>query len=151
MRNLSRIALLACLFTASGLAGQAVAAQHISGPVTATIIRIVDGDTMLVDAEPWPQQIMRVYVRLRGIDAPEKRSKCSAMRAAGARAQTALAEMTAASPTITLIDISGDKYFGRIVADVVLNDGQGLSDKLLQAGLVRPYDGGRKLKLACTL
>jgi micrococcal nuclease len=35
---------------------------------------VIDGDTILVAAKPWPQQTMEVYVRLRGIDAPELQS-----------------------------------------------------------------------------
>lgn len=44
---------------------------EIAGPVAAEVIRVIDGDTILVAAKPWPQQTMEVYVRLRGIDAPE--------------------------------------------------------------------------------
>jgi endonuclease YncB( thermonuclease family) len=50
---------------------QALAREEISGPVAAKILRVVDGDTLLVEAQPWPQQTMEVYVRIRGIDAAE--------------------------------------------------------------------------------
>jgi micrococcal nuclease len=127
----------------------AVAREEISGPVSAEILRVIDGDTLLVEAQPWPQQKMEVYVRIRGIDAPELRSKCEASRLAGLDAQHALEALAAQSHRIKLTRISGDKYFGRIVADVILADGKNVADDLLVAGLVQVYDGGRKPREAC--
>ncbi|MCJ9669160.1 MULTISPECIES: thermonuclease family protein [unclassified Neorhizobium] len=125
------------------------ARDEIPGPVTAEILRVIDGDTLLVEAQPWPQQKMEVYVRIRGIDAPELKSKCERLREAGLDAQRALEALTAQSRKIQLIHISGDKYFGRIVADVVLSDGRSAGGDLLLAGLVQPYDGGRKPREVC--
>ena len=51
--------------------------RSIAGPVTARVIRIIDGDTIEVDAHPWPGHAVRVSVRLRGIDTPERRSRCA--------------------------------------------------------------------------
>lgn len=117
----------------------------------AEILRIIDGDTLLVEAEPWPQQKMEVYVRIRGIDAPELKSKCEQIRQAGIGAQHALEALTAKSPRIRLTRITGDKYFGRIVADVILTDGRSVADDLLLAGLVRSYDGRRKPTEVCRM
>lgn len=128
---------------------EAEARDEISGPVAAEILRVIDGDTLLVEAQPWPQQKMEVYVRIRGIDAPELKSKCERLREAGLDAQRALEALTAQSRKIQLTHISGDKYFGRIVADVVLSDGRSAGGDLLLAGLVQTYDGGRKPQQAC--
>jgi micrococcal nuclease len=125
------------------------ARDEISGPVSAEILRVIDGDTLLVEARPWPQQRMEVYVRIRGIDAPELKSRCELVRMAGRDARQALESLTAESHRIQLVRIAGDKYFGRIVADVILSDGRSAADDLLLAGLVRSYDGGRKPKEAC--
>lgn len=133
----------------SGFTANAMARDEISGPVSAEIIRVVDGDTLLVEAQPWPQQKMEVYVRVRGIDAPELKSKCEAIRSAGMDARHALETLAAQSSRIQLTRISGDKYFGRIVADVILSDGHSVADGLLLAGLVRTYDGGRKPRETC--
>jgi len=141
------LALIAVLFTAS--AAEATAREEIYGPVAAQILRVIDGDTILVAARPWPQQTVEVYVRIRGIDAPELKSKCHSVRQAGDDARQALEALTAASGTIQLVNISGDKYFGRIVADVVLPDGRNAGSDLLLAGLVQPYDGGRKMVPVC--
>jgi endonuclease YncB( thermonuclease family) len=130
-------------------ATEAEARDEISGPVAAEILRVIDGDTLLVEAQPWPQQKMEVYVRIRGIDAPELKSKCGRLREAGLGAQRALEALTAQSRKIQLTHISGDKYFGRIVADVVLSDGRSAGGGLLLAGLVQTYDGGRKPRETC--
>ncbi len=127
----------------------AAARDEISGPVAAEILRVIDGDTLLVEAQPWPQQKMEVYVRIRGIDAPELKSKCERLREAAFDAHRALEALTARSRKIQLTHISGDKYFGRIVADVVLSDGRSAGDDLLLAGLVQTYDGGRKPQRIC--
>ncbi|SMF33766.1 Endonuclease YncB, thermonuclease family [Xaviernesmea oryzae] len=134
---------------AAVFATAAPARDEISGPVAAEILRIIDGDTLLVEAQPWPQQKMEVYVRIRGIDAPELRSKCLRIREAGLDAQHALEALTAKSRGIQLTRIAGDKYFGRIVADVKLLDGRSVADDLLLAGLVQTYDGGRKPREIC--
>jgi micrococcal nuclease len=135
--------------------GEAVQAYDrsaiIEGPVRAEIIRVIDGDTLLVAAKPWPQQTVEVYVRLRGIDAPEMKSECASTRAAGEQAQAALAAMAGEQSEIQLLHISGDKYFGRILADVALTDGRNPAQELLSAGYVREYSGGRKRAEACSL
>jgi micrococcal nuclease len=141
------LAIAVCFIPA--LASDAAAREEIAGPVAAEILRVIDGDTLLVEAQPWPQQKMEVYVRIRGIDAPELKSKCEASRLAGIDARHALEALAARSGSIQLTRISGDKYFGRIVADVILSNGKNVADDLLVAGLVRVYDGGRKPKEAC--
>lgn len=124
---------------------------EITGPVSAEIIRVIDGDTILVAAKPWPQQTMEVYVRLRGIDAPELKSSCAAIRDAGQQARAALTDLTRSQHDIQLMRISGDKYFGRVVADVSFSDGRNPAQEMLSAGYVAPYDGGRKKMGVCPL
>lgn len=144
-------ALLILAVMAAVFITEATARDEISGPVAAEILRVIDGDTLLVEAQPWPQQKMEVYVRIRGIDAPELKSKCERIREAGFDAQRALEALAARSRRIQLTRISGDKYFGRIVADVLLSDGRNAGADLLLAGLVQTYDGGRKPREACDL
>ncbi|WP_377299038.1 thermonuclease family protein [Rhizobium sp. SGZ-381] len=117
----------------------------VEGPVVADVIRVVDGDTLLVTARPWPQQSVEVFVRLRGIDTAELKSKCDTGRQAAEEAKRLLEDMAARSPQVKLSRIAADKYFGRIVADVSLADGRDPAREILQAGLATPYSGkGRK-------
>lgn len=125
------------------------ARDEIEGPVSAKIIRIIDGDTLLVAATPWPQQTMEVYVRIRGIDAPEIHSKCAEVRKAALEARVALEQMISGAANIQLREIAGDKYFGRILANVTFADGRNPAQDLLSEGKVRAYDGGRKPQVVC--
>jgi micrococcal nuclease len=137
-----------CLIFAS-VVQPTMARDQIPGPVSAEILRVIDGDTLLVEARPWPQQTMEVYVRIRGIDAPEMHSKCAAVRQAGVDARQMLEQLTAGSPEVQLTQISGDKYFGRILADVTLIDGTNPAQFMLGKGIAVAYDGGRKPKTFC--
>ena len=137
---------LFCLLPSSLHAG---GGETIEGPVTAHVLRIIDGDTLLVRATPWPQYAIETYVRLRGIDAPEMKSGCASERRAAHDARRRLARLTPTQTEVTLSRISGDKYFGRILADVVTANGVDPAQDLLEAGLVKTYAGGKRQKRAC--
>ncbi|MDX3928393.1 MAG: thermonuclease family protein [Shinella sp.] len=124
-------------------------AERIAGPVEAEIVRIVDGDTLLVSARPWPQQSVEVYVRLRGIDTPELRAQCPATRQQAKRAKAMLAELLENQTRILLTDIEGDKFFGRVVADVQLSTGGNPAYDLIATGLAVPYEGGARVAPIC--
>ena len=100
-------------------AAEATAREEISGPVAAKILRVIDGDAILVEARPWPQQRVEVYVRIRGIDAPELKSKCGSVRQAGGNARQALEALTQASATIQLVN--GAILFLVVIVDRPLN------------------------------
>nr|CAD6601637.1 nuclease [Rhizobium sp. TCK] len=113
MRSLLLVIVLILFASSADAAG-----SEIAGPVEAEVLRVIDGDTLLVEARPWPQQKVEVYVRIRGIDTPELRSSCPSERQAGEAARRALESLTEHAALLQLSRISGDKYFGRVVADV---------------------------------
>ena len=119
----------------------------VEGPVEAELISVIDGDTLFVNARPWPQHSIAVLVRIRGIDAPEMKSKCKTARRAAERAKQALSHL--ATGRIRLTNISGDKYFGRIVADVTAEGDTDIGAAMIGSGLARTYDGGRKVRESC--
>lgn len=141
---------LLALLIAAPFVRHGEAAEKIAGPVAAELIRVIDGDTVLVSAMPWPDHHVKTYVRLRGIDAPELKSRCPAVRTAAEQAHSTLTNLLNASPVVALTDISGDKYYGRVVAALTLADGSDPAATLLSAGLVDPYRGGRKKTVACS-
>jgi len=47
------------------------AGPTIIGPVSAKVIRVVDGDTFTVEAYPWPGLEAKASVRVNGVDTPE--------------------------------------------------------------------------------
>lgn len=151
MRRFRRLFIAVLCQTALVLTAQAseLDGRRVTGPIAADILRIVDGDTILVQARPWPQQTVEVLVRIRGIDAPEMKAQCDVVRAAAGAAKAHLAQLLPASGTIFLTDVSGDKYYGRVVADVWLKDGSNPAQEMVAAGLALPYDGGRKSSATC--
>jgi len=50
----------------------------ITGPVSAKVIKVYDGDTFTVEAYPWPGLEAKASVRVDGVDTPEIRGKCEA-------------------------------------------------------------------------
>lgn len=117
--------------------------EMLSGPVAAELIKVVDGDTLRVRARIWLGQEILVSVRLRGIDAPELRGRCGDEMQLARKARALVARETGAGGLV-LSDISGGKYHGRVIARVRTAQGRDLAPLLLEAGLARPYDGGRR-------
>ncbi|KFB08615.1 thermonuclease family protein [Nitratireductor basaltis] len=139
LRRLS-LPILAFLLPAIAHAGDD---EALPGPVPADVVRVLDGDTFEARAHIWPGQTVQVLVRLRGIDAPEIRSSCAPEKLAGITSRTVL-EKLIAGRRITISNISGGKYYGRVIADAATENGQAISAYLLERSVVRPYHGGRR-------
>lgn len=145
-----RFALAALIFLPSTLplaSEQSGLRIPVTGPVDAELISVIDGDTILVEARPWPQHTVTVLVRIRGIDAPELKARCASARAAASRARESLVEL--ARGALHLTNIASDKYFGRVVADIATASSGDIGAALLARGLVRSYDGGRRTAQSC--
>ncbi len=126
------------------IAPSAVAgSRSFSGPVQARVLQVLDGDTFVADALVWPGHTVRVNIRIRGIDAPEMKARCVAERQAAERARDTLAELLR-DGAVALSNISGAKYYGRVLADVSTGNGQSVAPIMLGEKLVRPYGGGRR-------
>lgn len=109
----------------------------------AILIKVVDGDTILVDVQNWQEVVGKhIYVRFAGIDTPEKNSEKAEVRALAQKAREFTAEQLQGAKIIELRNIRRDKYF-RLLAEVWA-DGVNLSEELIKAGLAKPYDGGKK-------
>lgn len=119
------------------------ARDEVPGPVMATVLRVIDGDTFVADAHVWPGETVRVSIRIRGIDAPELHSRCTEERLAASRARDALAGLLATQP-VTISNIGGGKYYGRVLADVTTGEGGAVAPAMLSLALVKPYAGGRR-------
>jgi endonuclease YncB( thermonuclease family) len=111
---------------------------------------VTDGDTIGVALDMGFHVYHRVALRIVGIDAPEVRLLKS--REAGEHVQLAVEDwMKYFVPEFELIVQSSEidaKYANRALGDVVAWRDDGcwlhLSEFLLQAGLVRKYDGGKR-------
>jgi len=128
---------------ALGLALAAPASETVPGPIAARVLRIVDGDTLVVRARIWLGQDVETAVRLAGVDAPELHGACPQERDLAVAARALVADAVAAG-TVTLRNIRRDKYGGRVLARVGIPGGADLGAVLLAARLARPYHGGRR-------
>lgn len=143
-RILSHVFLLSGIaFLAAGTPC-ALARDVLPGPVEAEVIRVIDGDTFVATAHIWPGQTITVNVRIRGVDAPEVRSRCAAEKTAAQMSRAAL-EALIGGGTVKIRNISGDKYFGRVLADVTTAQEESVAESLLARALARPYGGGQRV------
>lgn len=112
-------------------------------PVEAIVLRIADGDTIIVDIPGYPPIIgHRIAVRVAGCDTPESNDPRQEMRTLARRATFRTREMAPPGCTVRLHNLKRDKYF-RLLADVETPVGD-LGTHLIGEGLARPYSGGRK-------
>ncbi|MBB5234493.1 thermonuclease family protein [Deinococcus budaensis] len=107
------------------------------------VLRVVDGDTVVLRF-PLPFNVLAdLDVRLLGIDAPER---VGASRAAGEAAKTYLAALLDSGDALRARSHKTDRY-GRYLAELWLRRGgewHNVSLLLLEAGHASPYDGGAR-------
>ena len=122
-----------------------VAIGCAASPYKWEVLRVVDGDTIIVLA-PWlpPDLGSTIPLRIRGIDTPESshRSKCDEERLLAESADSLVRQHITPGDTVTVRNISRDKYF-RIVGDVEAG-GHDIGSLLVRRGMARWYDGGTK-------
>jgi len=123
--------------------GAARGADGVPGPVSARVLDVIDGDTILVRARIWIGQEVETRVRLVGVDAPELRGACAHERGLAVAARDFVGAALA-SGSVRLRDIRHGKYGGRVLARVATAEGEDLGALLVAAGLARAYRGGRR-------
>lgn len=112
------------------------------------VIRVVDGDTLEIANDFLPQEL-KLFIRIKGIDTPEKeaRAQCKKERILGQKATELTSKIIATAQknkqAITFSEIKWDKYGGRIVAKVMINESD-LGQELIKKGLARVYNGEKK-------
>ncbi len=130
------------LATVAGPAGSAE--EVLPGPVPARVLRVVDGDTVVVRARIWLGQDIETSVRLDGVDTPERRSRCEAERALAEKATQFLTARLTEGDVVSLRGVTYGKFAGRVLGRIETRAGEDLSTALIRAGLARPYDGGKR-------
>ncbi|MFC7052321.1 thermonuclease family protein [Hansschlegelia quercus] len=113
-----------------------------SAAVAASALAVIDGDTLEARIAVFPGQEIVTRIRLAGVDTPERRGRCAGERDAAEKATRALKALVEGR-RLSLTDVRGDKYFGRVVARVANEDGD-VADALISGGYGRPYGGGRR-------
>lgn len=129
-------------------AGRTISQRHMSGPVAVQVLRVIDGDTFEARVRIWFGQDVTVLVRLSDFDAPELGARCEAERVIAQEAARELADLLA-SGRVLLHDLHLDKYGGRVVARVRIEDTArdagfppvDLASAMLAGGYGRAYGG----------
>lgn len=106
----------------------------------ATILRVVDGDTLSVSVNQCNIDFFckKVEVRIAGIDTAELRDKCPLAKGLALQAKKMVEAAYPPGSTVVLSSPKRDKY-GRVSAEQPI-----IAKKLLDAGLAIPYDGSKK-------
>jgi len=111
--------------------------------VPAKVIKVVDGDTIRVRARPWPTWEINILVRINGIDTPELRGKCPEEKVMARQAKERVKQLIG-KDDVTILNPKKGKYAGRIIANVILANGQNLAIVMIREGHARPYLGGKR-------
>lgn len=118
------------------------------------VVAIYDGDTFTANVSEWPPVIgERIKIRVAGINAPERRSRCDTEaekareKELAAEARIYVVERLRGAEHVELREIERGSFF-RLLADVYV-DGVSLGDELLSAGLALPYVKGAGGKQWC--
>lgn len=106
------------------------------------VVRVYDGDTLTLQVPGWPPLYSQIGVRLAGYDTPEIRGQCDLERRLALLARDALIGTIRGGEWIRLDDVRPGKFFRLLGALSV--DGIPVADRLVEAGLAREYDGGRR-------
>ena len=102
-----------------------------------------DGDTCYISISSLPRSLSKMSIRVLGIDTPEIRGKCDKEKELALKARVFANETFRAAKIIKFSNLKWDKYGGRILSNVYL-DGHLYADMIINEGLARPYDGGKK-------
>ncbi len=109
------------------------------------IIEVKDGDTIKVRVHQWLDTYLETNIRVLGVDTPEKgwRAKCDFERELGEQA-TAFTKEFVKHGSLSITNISNDKFGGRLDADVIRDDGVSLAAELIKNGYGYAYFGKTK-------
>lgn len=120
------------------------AAVYLANVYEATVMRVVDGDTVRVRVTLWHDQVLTTSIRVRDIDTPELKGKCENERGMARMAKARVEQLLPAGSKVKIGKVAPDKYGGRYDADVRTSDDKSLGEILIADGLARRYGGGKR-------
>jgi endonuclease YncB( thermonuclease family) len=123
-------------------------AAKILAVYPATVVKMEDGDTVKVSIPAFQNTPFYILsVRIHGIDTPESskaHAKCPAEITAGKVASQYAKTLVKPGDHVTVGYMGVDKYGGRILGSITLDDGRDWATTLLSKGYANPYDGKTK-------
>ncbi|MFM9975718.1 MAG: thermonuclease family protein, partial [Beijerinckiaceae bacterium] len=117
--------------------------QPLKPRIPVEVIRIIDGDTVEVRAHIWLDQHVTTKVRIRSIDAPERKARCPLEAQMAEISRDRLVTLMGTGPAF-LTDLGQDKYGGRVLGSLLTSRGEDVGAILVASGHARTYSGGRR-------
>ncbi len=118
-------------------------AHYLPGPLSAEVIRVIDGDSIEVRVRIWLDQEIKTIVRLDGLDTAELKSRCAQERDMAGAAKARLNQLVSGQK-LELYDIQRDKYGGRVIAKLRTPVEADIAKTLISENLARPYAGKKR-------
>lgn len=120
----------------------ALGAEALYGPYSAEVVRVIDGDSIVLNVAIWPGLTKQISLRLDKVNTPEKRGAPECEKIAAAKA-TEFTKAWLGNGNVTVSGVHLGKFAGRALGRIS-RGGEDLGEALVAAGLARPYDGGRR-------
>ena len=108
------------------------------------MLRVIDGDTFVAKVMPLPDTTRKVTVRVMDLDTPELRGKCAEERELAKAAKSRAAELLVGRIRLEVPEARAFDKFGRLLAQVKLEDGRFLAGVLIRESLGRRWTGQRE-------
>jgi micrococcal nuclease len=115
------------------------------------VLRVIDGDTVVIDAPYLPEELgQKLNLRIVGIDTPESggRAKCDKERELASSAKQFVTSSLESATKVEVVLVKWDKFGGRVLGDLII-DGNHLSTSLIIRQLAVIYNGRGKKKDWC--
>lgn len=112
----------------------------------ASVIRVIDGDTCVLQIDLGFHVFVEETCRLAHINTPELNSVSAEIREKAIKAKEKLVELLT-NPEVTIKSskpFKGDK-FGRFLVEIINSSGVNVNQELINSGLAMSYSGGKKI------
>jgi len=114
------------------------------------LVRVIDGDSIVIDVPAWPAPFRPARVRIDGVNSPESRrgvggAECEIERNLGKQVSAWLRQKLPKGSAVTLVWEGKREKYGRLLGRIIMPDGQDAAAAIVKAGYAVSYDGGRRL------
>ena len=109
----------------------------------ATVIRVVDGDTIDAMVDLGFSTFKKIRIRMHGINAPESRTRDLEEKKRGLAAKASLTELLEDADNKFILVSHGVGKFGRCLGDIRINDAS-VNLQLINEGHGTEYFGGKR-------
>ena len=112
----------------------------------ATVVRVVDGDTVDVMLELGFNVSLKERVRLYGINAPESRTRDKLEKVKGLAAKDFVVDWTEdhADEIVIVTRIDKRGKYGRVLGTIMTESGENLNELMIKEGHAVEYFGGKR-------